>query len=628
MNRVRIRYPWQADGEDASPWIRMALPMASGYSGFNFVPEVDDEVMVDFENGNVERPYVIGALYNTEHKPKDYYSEPTDYSGVDGETRSITSRNGHRIIFSDPASASSFFNSFFPLGSILGPVAGTIGSKLNLTSDEQKKLAGGIELTDEYGMYSIKMSSHARDISIASPFGTVNVNAFKGITINAPNGEVSIKGKNISIEAGNNLTLKSGANIAKGWILDKTLKESGEDLLKTGISAAMDFLSGRINILPVDLALMRCVLEAIIRPIGGTMLIKSHRYMCLEAGEGKATIQPKRLSESVVQNIGASLKGSFTGDCGGNIKKTDKERVRGMILNIGPFIESLRQAYITDWDFYDTYLITYREMMRLANASLQAWHNRNANNNLRDNYANDNIGPGNNFADVIDWFNNNVIDPGSLNGNEEIGLIHYDAGKEIAKAIHSHAQDYTMKKIYKDTLSQQNDDTREFLDYDLHYDVGREILANNIYWKNIHRVTSTDFDNFDANKLMSPDIKKRLMGCALEVIYEKITGEKDPTGMFSSTWEEGVDKFVAAMTMTEKTKVVKALTTVKDSQLKTIDGFIDQKVWGNADAGDLLISTKEKTTVHVKDKSIDEYVLSSEKGDWDAKKDELLRSIN
>ena len=54
------------------------------------------------------------------------------------------------------------------------------------------------------------MNSAKRQISIESPFGDVNINAFTGITINAPNGDVKIIGKNVEIRANNNLKLVKG----------------------------------------------------------------------------------------------------------------------------------------------------------------------------------------------------------------------------------------------------------------------------------------------------------------------------------------------------------------------------------------------------------------------------------
>ena len=145
---------------------------------------------------------------------------------------------------------------------------------------------GGIEFTDEHGLYSISMSSDKRAISIDSPLGKVDINAFTGITISAPNGNVRIEGKNIDIVAGNNLSISSGNNIASHFwhMKDKKWKEGWKDFGKTMVT---DVLS-KIEV--IDMNLIRTAFETIVRPCGGTMLIKSNRYLCFEAGKGEAQI--------------------------------------------------------------------------------------------------------------------------------------------------------------------------------------------------------------------------------------------------------------------------------------------------------------------------------------------------
>ena len=283
MNRVRVRYPWQGTtdsttSEDSTPWIRIALPMASDGSGFNFLPEVGDEAMINFENGNIERPYVEGMLYsNGQTVPGDYKRNGA---------RFITSVNGHSIIFSDPGKM-NVLRTISPVFKTIGSFMGTPEISIN-----DRKAMGGIELTDEYGLYSIAMSSSSRSITISSPLGNVSINAFTGIKISAPNGNISIEGKNINIAAGNNLTLSSGNNIKShfwpyykkdGFL--KSLLNAGVGLLKSAIS--------KFN--PIDMGLVRTVMETFLRPIGGTMLIKSNRYMCIEAGEGKAQIAGRQI---------------------------------------------------------------------------------------------------------------------------------------------------------------------------------------------------------------------------------------------------------------------------------------------------------------------------------------------
>lgn len=282
MNRVRVRYPWQGQTEDPTPWIRIALPMASDGSGFNFLPQIGDEAIINYENGNIEKPYVEGMLY-TRAAEEDESTVP--YAFKRDKARVISSVNGHSIIFSDPPATTNVFNGLIPAWKTLSSFAPTVFN--GELPDYNKKAAGGIEFTDEHGLYSISMSSDKRAISIDSPLGKVNISAFTGITISAPNGNVRIEGKNIDIVAGNNLSISSGNNIASHfWPVyrDKSLGESIFDSLK---DAGKTIIS-KLEI--IDMNLIRTAFETFVRPCGGTMLIKSNRYLCFEAGKGETQI--------------------------------------------------------------------------------------------------------------------------------------------------------------------------------------------------------------------------------------------------------------------------------------------------------------------------------------------------
>ena len=89
MGRVRVQFFWQK-GEQLSPWIRMIQPYAGSGKGFYFIPEVGEEVMVDFENGNAERPFVLGAHYNGAAK-----------SGYKPTTKAIHTESGTKILLND-----------------------------------------------------------------------------------------------------------------------------------------------------------------------------------------------------------------------------------------------------------------------------------------------------------------------------------------------------------------------------------------------------------------------------------------------------------------------------------------------------------------------------------------------
>ena len=63
--RVKVRFHWDRD-DSSSRWIRVAQPATDGFFS---LPEVDDEVLVAFEHGDPDRPYVLGRLWNPANPP-------------------------------------------------------------------------------------------------------------------------------------------------------------------------------------------------------------------------------------------------------------------------------------------------------------------------------------------------------------------------------------------------------------------------------------------------------------------------------------------------------------------------------------------------------------------------------
>ncbi|ASS75492.1 hypothetical protein CIG75_11215 [Tumebacillus algifaecis] len=93
LGRVKLKIPIR-EGEEVSEWAYIASLMAGKERGTVFVPEVDDEVLVAFHNGDMAEPYVIGALWN----PKDL---PPKYDAEKNNLRRIVTRSGHEITFDD-----------------------------------------------------------------------------------------------------------------------------------------------------------------------------------------------------------------------------------------------------------------------------------------------------------------------------------------------------------------------------------------------------------------------------------------------------------------------------------------------------------------------------------------------
>src|SRR5262249_50536422 len=66
--RVKVKFPWLTD-QESSFWARIAVPMAGNDRGTYVLPEIDDQVLVVFEHGDVHRPIIIGALWSSKQKP-------------------------------------------------------------------------------------------------------------------------------------------------------------------------------------------------------------------------------------------------------------------------------------------------------------------------------------------------------------------------------------------------------------------------------------------------------------------------------------------------------------------------------------------------------------------------------
>jgi uncharacterized protein involved in type VI secretion and phage assembly len=93
--RVKLKLPWLSD-DYASDWARVAGPGAGRKRGIAFIPEVNDEVLVAFEQGDVRSPFVLGGLWSAANEVPDDLVK-----GGSVDHRALTSRNGHSIVLSD-----------------------------------------------------------------------------------------------------------------------------------------------------------------------------------------------------------------------------------------------------------------------------------------------------------------------------------------------------------------------------------------------------------------------------------------------------------------------------------------------------------------------------------------------
>ena len=101
MGRVRVRFPTLTPQEDGSGhesnWARVVAIGAGRDRGFHCLPEIEDEVLVGFEHGDIHRPYVIGNVWNGEDAPPDAVEDAVNRGKV--RLRTLRTRTGHQLQF-------------------------------------------------------------------------------------------------------------------------------------------------------------------------------------------------------------------------------------------------------------------------------------------------------------------------------------------------------------------------------------------------------------------------------------------------------------------------------------------------------------------------------------------------
>jgi uncharacterized protein involved in type VI secretion and phage assembly len=96
LGRIKVRFPWLASDAE-SAWARIATLMAGDRRGSFLLPEVEDEVLVAFEHGDLRYPYILGALWNGRDTPPD-----TNTNGQNNR-RLLKSRSGMTLLLDDTA---------------------------------------------------------------------------------------------------------------------------------------------------------------------------------------------------------------------------------------------------------------------------------------------------------------------------------------------------------------------------------------------------------------------------------------------------------------------------------------------------------------------------------------------
>jgi uncharacterized protein involved in type VI secretion and phage assembly len=181
LGRVRVRFPYIANPVE-SGWARLATAWAGPYRGTYFVPEVDDEVLVAFQHGDMRFPYIVGCLWSERARPPQ--PDPT------AKRSELRSRSGHSVLFDDTDGKQQL-------------VVRSQGGHTVVLDDTDG--AARISVADSTGKYSVVIDLAAQKISVSAGPGQISLEASR-VAVSADNVEVTAKGS-LSLKAGTALTL-------------------------------------------------------------------------------------------------------------------------------------------------------------------------------------------------------------------------------------------------------------------------------------------------------------------------------------------------------------------------------------------------------------------------------------
>jgi uncharacterized protein involved in type VI secretion and phage assembly len=222
--RVRVKLPTLTE-EHSTDWARVVSIGAGKERGFDCLPEIDDEVLVGFEHGDIHRPFVIGGLWNGKDAPPTKVEDSV--AGGRVRLRTFKTRLGHILQFVEEDKDSS------KKGIYLKTVSGhqldmndtdkaiTIksqGKNQVLIDDTNKK----IEIKTSGGQKCV-LDDNSRKITMNAT-GEIELNANQKITLKVGGSKIEVSQTNVKLTMGSNSIELSPAGINVNSAMTLTMK--------------------------------------------------------------------------------------------------------------------------------------------------------------------------------------------------------------------------------------------------------------------------------------------------------------------------------------------------------------------------------------------------------------------
>ena len=197
--RVCVTIPTRDTEANELKWARVAMPSSGSKWGHYFLPEVGDQVLLAFEGGNIEKPYVIGCVPRTADK---FLKDSVD---KDNQIKRIVTRHGNAVTFED--------NSGDEEGRKDKLTIETAGKTLQILLDnENEKIRIGDKAKEDFIEMCTKEGAGTLKVQIKSKI-EFKVGDKITVTLNGESGAVSVKADSIALEGGSGVKVKSDSSV-------------------------------------------------------------------------------------------------------------------------------------------------------------------------------------------------------------------------------------------------------------------------------------------------------------------------------------------------------------------------------------------------------------------------------
>lgn len=192
--RVCVSVPVRDQNANELQWARVAMPSSGSEWGHYFLPEAGDQVLLAFEQGNIEKPYVIGCI------PKDKDQILRTSADEDNQYKKIMTKHGNTLYFEDHKEGEGDKDK-------IRIVTAKGAHRLELDNEKHQ-----IVLSDEEGNNQLLMKTEDGQMELkAAKKLTIQVGENIELILNGSNGAVQLKSSKFSLEISGNIDISSNA---------------------------------------------------------------------------------------------------------------------------------------------------------------------------------------------------------------------------------------------------------------------------------------------------------------------------------------------------------------------------------------------------------------------------------